>query len=148
MTINFWLISLKGCLSVMRRICLLTGLILVTIAVASDGAFSDSRPRDGDLVNLFFAGRRQSSMEPCGCHSKQQGGIQYEATILNTHRAESPVLALDAGEWADMRLEENPFQVMKTRYLLQGLGALVKAVKGTVKGTVPFLVPFLCPSRL
>ena len=35
-------------------------------------------------------------MEPCGCHSEQNGGVQFESTVYGLHSS-GPQVRVDAG---------------------------------------------------
>lgn len=73
-------------------------------------------------ITLFFSGDRMSSLEPCGCHSRQQGGVQYEAAIYE--HATGPNIRMDLGDWASAGISQMPVESMQTRFLLRGMGRL------------------------
>lgn len=75
------------------------------------------------LLHLFYLGRRQSQLEPCGCHSRMQGGLQYEAVLYEQH-ADAPGVRLDAGDWTGFIINDRPIEALKTRYLMKGISML------------------------
>ena len=80
-------------------------------------------PPNGGVLDLYFIGKRQSQIEPCGCQTKQKGGIQYESSLYHKHPGR-PVLKVDAGDWVRGRLDLVPLDALKTRYLLRAMHAL------------------------
>lgn len=74
-------------------------------------------------LDLFFTGRRVSSIEPCGCHSQQNGGVQFEASLYGLHSDGSQV-RVDAGAWTSANVENSPLESMKTRYVLRAMTLL------------------------
>jgi len=74
-------------------------------------------------LKLFFIGRRRGNLEPCGCKSRQQSGLQYEAEIYE-RVAGAAALRLDAGEWTNVEIEPASVDAVKTRYLLRALKLL------------------------
>ena len=78
---------------------------------------------DKPYIGLFYSGRRGSTIEPCGCQTKQRGGLQYEARIYELH-ARHPHVRVDAGDWTRARIETAPVYALQTRYLLRAFEPL------------------------
>lgn len=75
------------------------------------------------LLHLFYIGKRQSQMIPCGCRTKQVGGLPYEAPLYAKY-GDAPSVRVDAGEWASIGVGQRPELSMQTRFLLRGLARL------------------------
>lgn len=75
-------------------------------------------------IDIFYTGKRRGNLEPCGCRSRQAGGLQYEATLYDTLANTSTSLRLDAGEWTNLAVEQHPLDALKSRYILRALGLM------------------------
>lgn len=75
------------------------------------------------MLDLFYMGNRASRLESCGCHSRQQGGLQYEAVIYDQH-APRPSVRVDIGDWTTFAINQRPVDLMTTRYLLRAMTML------------------------
>lgn len=76
-------------------------------------------------LSLLFSGERRSELEPCGCIAKQQGGVQFEATLYRRQESTgTPFLRLDSGGWTDPFVRTQLVSAMKTRYLLEALSGM------------------------
>lgn len=76
-----------------------------------------------EKLNVFLTAKRHSNLEPCGCRARQQGGLQFEASIYD-RMTTAPAMRLDAGDWANVNVGESPFDAMKTRYVLRALALM------------------------
>lgn len=94
-------------------------IFTLLLSLLGSFALAASRP----TVDVFFSGRRYSSLEPCGCHSRQQGGVQYEATLYE-QVSDRPSIRLDCGFWSSSAAEHSPSVSLRTRYLLRALDEL------------------------
>ena len=74
-------------------------------------------------LNIFFSGRRNATLEPCGCKRGQKGGLKHEPYIYNRYSSDS-LVRLDVGGWACKDPNPSPMGLLRTRYLLRGLGLL------------------------
>jgi len=83
-----------------------------------------SPAKSAPQFNLFYTGKRRSSLEPCGCRRKQEGGLQYEATLYDMASPNLPAVKVDAGEWTNTHLEDNPVDALKSAYLLRAFKLL------------------------
>ncbi len=99
--------------------------IVAGMATAQDGGSdggSEGVKSDSEGLALFFIGRRNSEMEPCGCVKNQLGGVQYEATLYSREPAESSI-RVDAGNWS--LYPPMPDVSMRARYVLKAMGGLL-----------------------
>ncbi len=75
-------------------------------------------------LTILASGNRRSELEPCGCRSAQQGGIDLEANYVARARAKGArLLLVDAGGFADNYLS-TPNEFLKTQYLVKAMGAI------------------------
>src|SRR5262245_46793032 len=106
----------------MKRIIASSLAALMTLT-AMNLALSQTAPTsatDGlDLVDIYFIGKRLSQIEPCGCQTKQRGGMQFEAALYDKN-PNHPSIRVDAGEWTRTRIDMAPLESLKTRYVLRG----------------------------
>jgi hypothetical protein len=98
--------------------------LLLAAWPASRLAGAQSQPPPGKtLLNLFCLAKRMSALEPCGCHTLQRGGVQFEATIYHQYD-KLPGIRVDAGGWTVGGANLIPSEAMKTRYLMRAMGEL------------------------
>lgn len=86
-------------------------------------AMAQAQPAGKPFYHLFYTGKRRSRLAPCGCHSKQQGGLQFEPGLYAQY-ADAPIVKVDAGEWTYPNLDQHPENVLQTSFLLRGLKLL------------------------
>jgi hypothetical protein len=89
-----------------------------TVPTAGESA----SPNDGTL-DLYFIGNRRGQIEPCGCQTKQRGGMQYEAALYHQHD-DRPALRLDAGGWMRSRPDRGQAEALKIGYILRAMRAI------------------------
>lgn len=78
---------------------------------------------DNAVADLVFSGNRMSELEPCGCQSNMQGGIERESAYAEKLKGEGvPLLFLDSGGFISGTA--NPSNYLKTRYLLQAMSKI------------------------
>lgn len=94
-----------------------TCLLAAALVMGFSPAMSQT-PSAPAALDLFYLGNRASRLESCGCHSRQQGGVQYEA-VLYEKNAGRPGLRLDLGDWTAANINANPVDLLLTRYLLR-----------------------------
>ena len=101
--------------------CFIAFVIVILYLGASSKAFGTGDSTTQSQVTVFYGGGRHSEIEPCGCKTKQQGGVQYEAALGGRDAA---AVRVDAGEWAHPAILSLPVLSLKTTYLLRALAGL------------------------
>ncbi|MCX7014827.1 MAG: multiheme c-type cytochrome [Candidatus Sumerlaeota bacterium] len=105
-----------------------------------------STPGPSGILRLIYSGNRRSNLEPCGCKSNMQGGVQYEANyIASLRQAPRPLLLVDAGGFVESALTTN--QYLKSRYLLKALGTIGYRVINVGRVDASFGLDFLREMR-
>lgn len=86
--------------------------------------FPPNSPKESSSVlAIHYNGYRRSQLEPCGCISKQLGGIDKEARLIQrTADLGIPVVKVDAGGF--MKDMPNDNILMMTKHLLRALSAM------------------------
>ena len=107
-----------------RRI--LFGIVILGVLLLM--AFADLRvtaqeSNAGVGLNLFYMARRNSQIEPCGCKTKQRGGMFYEAALYDRHN-DAPSIRVDAGEFTKHQIQDFPLDAHRGRFLLRGVAML------------------------
>lgn len=103
--------------------CLLAAALIVAAPLGSVPGARAQAPAGSAALDLFYVGNRASRLESCGCHSRQQGGVQYEA-VLYEGKAGRPGLRLDLGDWTAAVINSSPVDLMLTRYMMRALTML------------------------
>ena len=103
-------------------------LLMAALAIFPGGAGRNAQSQppggaDGAELDLFYMGNRASRLESCGCHSKQQGGVQFEAVLYDRY-APAPSVRVDLGGWVTYGINTRPVELMMTRYLLRAMTML------------------------
>lgn len=82
-------------------------------------------PNRNNLLSIVYNGYRRSSLEPCGCVSHKLGGIDREASMIESiTSAGLPMIKLEAGGYVrDLAGQSAAFRTA-TKYLLGALAAL------------------------
>lgn len=103
---------------------LLLAFVAATQAGETDIGRLDGIPMGSVALQLFYSGQRGGALESCGCSSSQDGGLQYEATLLRRLAGDAPGVRVDAGAWTLLRQELYPLDALKAHTLLRGLHLL------------------------
>lgn len=106
---------------------LMINLIMAICCFGGANAWSQTytaqRQAEASGLNLYFIGNRQSAIEPCGCRTKEQGGVEYEAVLYGVRKGEAG-LRVDAGDWSSPYILANPLNSFKSRYILRAMGLM------------------------
>lgn len=70
-------------------------------------------------LTMFFIGRRDSKIEPCGCKKNPRGGVQFEARMYSKVPREHS-LRVDSGGFGPARM--TPDGSMRTSYSIRAMG--------------------------
>jgi hypothetical protein len=97
----------------------LTTTMATAAATGTTGVGDKASDNDG-VLDLYFTGSRRSQIEPCGCQTKQRGGMQYEASLYDQHPGR-PTVRVDVGEWTRPNATRAPVEALKTHYLLRAM---------------------------